>query len=226
MTAASAPAFKTQLDARALGLDASPPRRRRTTAAPGGSFSPTDLVGAALASCALTTMALAASREGIPLGEATATVEKRMTPPPRRIGELVLEIHDARGPDPRAPRAAGGGGPRLPGGAQPPPGREAARALPLPGRAPRRLTPRARSALPPLSRAGGAPACLAGLQALKRSLVRSAHVMPTLAGDRSRGRQAMDVKLLGIYLNDHLAGSRWGWTWPASGAGEPRQSTG
>src|SRR5689334_23580323 len=58
----------------------------------GGSFSPTDLVGAALASCALTTMALAASRENVPWGEARATVEKRMTPPPRRIGELVLEI--------------------------------------------------------------------------------------------------------------------------------------
>ena len=56
------------------------------------SFSPTDLVGAALASCALTTMALVASREGISFGEARARVEKRMTPPPRRIGELVLEI--------------------------------------------------------------------------------------------------------------------------------------
>jgi uncharacterized OsmC-like protein len=49
-------------------------------------------VGAALASCVLTTMALAASREGLPLGEARARVEKRMTPPPRRIGQLVLEI--------------------------------------------------------------------------------------------------------------------------------------
>jgi putative redox protein len=58
----------------------------------GGSFSPTDLVGAALASCAVTTMALAASRENVPWGEAQAKVEKRMTPPPRRIGELVLEI--------------------------------------------------------------------------------------------------------------------------------------
>ena len=25
----------------------------------------------------------------------------------------------------------------------------------------------------------------------------------------------MDVKLLGIYLNDHLAGPRVGWTWRA-----------
>jgi putative redox protein len=56
----------------------------------GSSFSPTDLVGAALASCALSTMALVARREGLAWGDARAAVEKRMTPPPRRIGELVL----------------------------------------------------------------------------------------------------------------------------------------
>jgi uncharacterized OsmC-like protein len=56
----------------------------------GTSFSPTDLVGAALASCALSTMSLAAQREGLPWGAAQARVEKIMTPPPRRIGELVL----------------------------------------------------------------------------------------------------------------------------------------
>ena len=92
MTASSAPAFKVQLthgpSGSALGTEA--PKDNGGT---GGSFSPTDLVGAALASCALTTMALVASREGIALGETRASVEKRMTPPPRRIGELVLEIH-------------------------------------------------------------------------------------------------------------------------------------
>ncbi len=56
----------------------------------GSSFSPTDLVGAALAACALSTMALAAGREGIPWGEARASVEKSMTPAPRKIGELAL----------------------------------------------------------------------------------------------------------------------------------------
>jgi uncharacterized OsmC-like protein len=91
MTAATAPAFKTQ-------LQHGPSGSRIATEAPkdnggtGESFSPTDLVAAALASCALTTMALAATREGIAFGEAKATVEKRMTPPPRRIGELVLQI--------------------------------------------------------------------------------------------------------------------------------------
>ncbi len=56
----------------------------------GSSFSPTDLVGAALASCALTTMALQAAREGLSWGDAWASVEKRMTSAPRRIGELVV----------------------------------------------------------------------------------------------------------------------------------------
>jgi uncharacterized OsmC-like protein len=37
-------------------------------------------------------MALQAGREGLAWGNARASVEKRMTPPPRRIGELVLVI--------------------------------------------------------------------------------------------------------------------------------------
>src|SRR5512143_2210502 len=64
-----------------------PPRDNGGT---GESFSPTDLVGAALAACALSTMALVAQREGLTWGDARAAVEKRMTPPPRRIGELVV----------------------------------------------------------------------------------------------------------------------------------------
>lgn len=96
MTADGAPAFKVNLQHGPSGI-------RITTEAPkdnggtGSSFSPTDLVGAALASCAITTMALFASREGLPWGEASATVEKRMTPPPRRIAELVLEIRMPKG---------------------------------------------------------------------------------------------------------------------------------
>ncbi len=75
------------------GLSTVPPRDNGGT---GESFSPTDLVGAALASCALSTMALAAQREGLPWGDAVAHVEKRMTPPPRRIGELVLVVEMPR----------------------------------------------------------------------------------------------------------------------------------
>lgn len=91
MTAATAPAFKAQIAHGPSGsvISTEAPKDNGGT---GASFSPTDLVGAALASCAITTMALAASREGIPFGGATASVEKRMTPPPRRIGELVLQI--------------------------------------------------------------------------------------------------------------------------------------
>jgi putative redox protein len=58
----------------------------------GSSFSPTDLLGASLASCALTTMALVAARERLQFGEATARVVKHMVGPPRRVGELTLEL--------------------------------------------------------------------------------------------------------------------------------------
>lgn len=58
----------------------------------GTLFSPTDLVGAALAACALTTMALVARREGLDWGDATARVEKQMVGPPRRIGALPLQF--------------------------------------------------------------------------------------------------------------------------------------
>lgn len=58
----------------------------------GETFSPTDMVGAALLSCAITTMALQAAREGLAWGDASATVEKIMVGPPRRIGELRLLI--------------------------------------------------------------------------------------------------------------------------------------
>lgn len=58
----------------------------------GSSFSPTDLLGASLASCALTTMALIAAKEGLVFGDASATVVKHMVGPPRRVGELTLEL--------------------------------------------------------------------------------------------------------------------------------------
>ncbi|MEN9800552.1 MAG: hypothetical protein RL653_4249 [Pseudomonadota bacterium] len=90
MTAVTAPAFRCT-------LTHGPSRTEVRTEAPkdnggtGSSFSPTDLLGASLVSCALTTMALVAAREGIPFGEATGTVEKRMVADPhRRVAELPL----------------------------------------------------------------------------------------------------------------------------------------
>jgi uncharacterized OsmC-like protein len=58
----------------------------------GTSFSPTDLLAVSLASCALTTMALIAAKEGLTFGDASATVVKHMIGPPRRVGELTVEL--------------------------------------------------------------------------------------------------------------------------------------
>lgn len=56
----------------------------------GMAFSPTDLVGAALGSCMLTTMALTADKEGIPMIGATFTLKKEMAASPRRIARLTV----------------------------------------------------------------------------------------------------------------------------------------
>ncbi len=58
----------------------------------GESFSPTDLMGAALGSCILTTIAILAEKEGIPVGEMKAHVEKIMANDPRRIETLRVDI--------------------------------------------------------------------------------------------------------------------------------------
>jgi uncharacterized OsmC-like protein len=70
-----------------------------STAAPldnsgdGSSFSPTDLMGAALGSCVLTTMAIFAERSGITLDRMSMEVEKEMHAAPRRIARLTLTVH-------------------------------------------------------------------------------------------------------------------------------------
>ena len=58
----------------------------------GQAFSPTDLVGAALLSCALTTMAIAADGDGVSLTGAHGRVVKEMQPSPRQIAKLTLDI--------------------------------------------------------------------------------------------------------------------------------------
>lgn len=58
----------------------------------GSSFSPTDLVAAALGSCMVTTMAIVARREGIPFESAGFRVEKHMRSDPRRVDRLPITI--------------------------------------------------------------------------------------------------------------------------------------
>lgn len=58
----------------------------------GETFSPTDLVGVALGSCILTTMAIVAERDGIDFKDAKAEVEKVMADKPRRIQSLIVHI--------------------------------------------------------------------------------------------------------------------------------------
>jgi len=93
-----------------MELTHGPSGAKLKTAAPvdnkgdGSSFSPTDLVAAALGSCMVTTMAIVAERDGIAAEEFTFRIEKHMANDPRRIGALPVEIHMPKGlsPDQRA----------------------------------------------------------------------------------------------------------------------------
>jgi putative redox protein len=58
----------------------------------GENFSPTDLVGAALASCILTTMAIMAEKDGLSIKGAKARVTKEMQASPRQIAKLPVTI--------------------------------------------------------------------------------------------------------------------------------------
>ncbi len=59
----------------------------------GESFSPTDLVAAAMGSCMFTIMGIVAQREGIDLAGSTCSVLKEMTTqPPRKIARIVVEF--------------------------------------------------------------------------------------------------------------------------------------
>jgi putative redox protein len=59
----------------------------------GSSFSPTDLVAAALGACMTTVMAIVAERDGIDLTGLAFRIEKHMVANPRRIGALPVVIH-------------------------------------------------------------------------------------------------------------------------------------
>ncbi|MFL5383180.1 MAG: OsmC family protein [Longimicrobiaceae bacterium] len=59
----------------------------------GSSFSPTDLLAAALGSCMVSTMAIVARRSGIPFEGASFSLEKHMTQaPPRRVDAVPVTI--------------------------------------------------------------------------------------------------------------------------------------
>ena len=59
----------------------------------GESFSPTDMVAAALGSCMLTIMDLAAQRLGIDLKGTRLEITKIMAAEPRRIAEIKIDFY-------------------------------------------------------------------------------------------------------------------------------------
>lgn len=59
----------------------------------GESFSPTDLVSAALGSCMMTIMGILANREGFSLEGVRWNTRKIMQADPRRVGEVQIEFH-------------------------------------------------------------------------------------------------------------------------------------
>ena len=59
----------------------------------GEAFSPTDLTATSLASCMITTMAIAAMAHDIPMLEASAEVLKVMANDPRRIAAIEVDLY-------------------------------------------------------------------------------------------------------------------------------------
>jgi len=59
----------------------------------GERFSPTDLVGLALATCMMTLMGITAQKNNLDLRGMTATVDKEMASSPRRIAKLTVHFH-------------------------------------------------------------------------------------------------------------------------------------
>jgi putative redox protein len=58
----------------------------------GESFSPTDLVATGLGTCMATVMGILARKRGYELAGTRVFVKKLMTPPPRRIARLEVQI--------------------------------------------------------------------------------------------------------------------------------------
>jgi putative redox protein len=70
-----------------------------TTAAPkdnngdGSSFSPTDLLTGSLGACMMTIIGIVAERDGVDLAGSYFRAEKIMSQSPRRVGEIIIELH-------------------------------------------------------------------------------------------------------------------------------------
>ena len=59
----------------------------------GEFISPTDMVAGALGSCMLTLMDMAATRMGIDMTGTTLDITKVMASDPRRIAEIIIDVH-------------------------------------------------------------------------------------------------------------------------------------
>lgn len=59
----------------------------------GESFSPTDMFASALASCMLTIMGISAESYGFSIDGTTVETEKVMGTNPRRVVEIIVDIH-------------------------------------------------------------------------------------------------------------------------------------
>ena len=68
----------------------------------GETFSPTDMVCTALASCILTIMAIAVEKDNIDIKGTTAVVKKTMGKNPRRIAKIDIDLTFPREYDSRA----------------------------------------------------------------------------------------------------------------------------
>jgi putative redox protein len=59
----------------------------------GEAFSPTDLLAAALGSCIITIIGIAAREHGFSIDGTTAGITKIMKPDPRRVGEVRIDLN-------------------------------------------------------------------------------------------------------------------------------------
>jgi uncharacterized OsmC-like protein len=59
----------------------------------GEAFSPTDLCATSLAQCMLTTIAILGKDRGISIDGSYVEVQKNMNPKPRKIAEIVCDVH-------------------------------------------------------------------------------------------------------------------------------------